>query len=85
MRLVNRPYLKLAATEYGAVLLDTKSGDYWELNPTSATIVSALLDGGQAEEATHRLTEEFDVDAERAAADVGAVLRAMAAAGVVAA
>lgn len=47
MRLVNRPYLKLAATEYGAVLLDTKSGDYWELNPTSATIVSALLDGGR--------------------------------------
>ncbi|MEU6231438.1 lasso peptide biosynthesis PqqD family chaperone [Kitasatospora sp. NPDC047058] len=85
MKLVHREYLKIAETEYGAVLLDMKSGAYWELNPTSATIVRALLDGGRAEDATRRLTEEFDVDAERAAADVDGVLAAMAAAGVVAA
>ncbi|MET9606995.1 lasso peptide biosynthesis PqqD family chaperone [Streptomyces sp. NPDC006512] len=85
MKLVHHEYLKLATTDYGAVLLDAKSGAYWQLNPTSATIVSALLDGGQAEDATRRLTEEYDVDAERAAADVHAVLTAMAEAGVVAA
>ncbi|RSS76858.1 lasso peptide biosynthesis PqqD family chaperone [Streptomyces sp. WAC06614] len=85
MKLVHRAYLKLAATEYGAVLLDTRSGGYWQLNPTSATIVGVLLDGGRAEDAVRRLTEEYDVDAERAAADVDTVLAAMAEAGVVAA
>ncbi|MEU9031355.1 lasso peptide biosynthesis PqqD family chaperone [Streptomyces sp. NPDC048383] len=83
MKLRNREHLSVADTEYGGVLLDGRSGEYWQLNPSAAVIARTLLDGGGSTEAVLRLTEAFEVDEERAAADVHALLAAMRAAGVV--
>ncbi|MGW7357712.1 lasso peptide biosynthesis PqqD family chaperone [Streptomyces sp. NPDC054802] len=83
MNLRNRPYLTVTRTEYGAVLLDTKTGQYWQMNPSAATAAQALLDGGDAEDAVRRVTDHFDVDTARAADDVRALIEAMRSAGVV--
>ncbi|MEU1310296.1 lasso peptide biosynthesis PqqD family chaperone [Streptomyces cinnamoneus] len=83
MKLRNRQHLAITDTEYGAVLLDGKTGEYWQLNPPAATVTRTLLDGGDAEEAVRRVLEQFDVDAERATRDAHALIDAMRAAGVV--
>jgi hypothetical protein len=83
MKLRNREHLSVAGTEYGGVLLDGKSGEYWQLNPSAVVVARTLLDGGGSAEAVSRLTEAFEVDEERAAADVDALITAMRAAGVV--
>ncbi|MFD5491666.1 lasso peptide biosynthesis PqqD family chaperone [Streptomyces sp. NPDC001812] len=76
-------HLKLAETEFGAAMLDEKSGRYWQLNPAAATIARALLDGGTPEDAVRAVTDRFDVDDARASADVRNLVEAMRAAGVV--
>jgi hypothetical protein len=83
MNLRNRPYLTVTQTEYGAVLLDTKTGHYWQMNPSAATAAQALLDGGDADDAVRRVTDHFDVDTARATDDVRALIEAMRSAGVV--
>jgi hypothetical protein len=49
MKLRNQEHLAVTDTDYGAVLLDTKSGAYWQLNPTAALVTRTLLDGGDLE------------------------------------
>ncbi|MFG3409906.1 lasso peptide biosynthesis PqqD family chaperone [Streptomyces sp. NPDC048142] len=83
MKLRNRKHLVVTDTEYGAVLLDTKSGEYWQLNPPGAVIVRTLLDGEGPDEAIRRVTGSFEVESDRAAADVHALIEAMRSAGVV--
>ncbi|MFF3286118.1 lasso peptide biosynthesis PqqD family chaperone [Streptomyces sp. NPDC003023] len=83
MKLRNHKYLTVTDTDYGAVLLDTKSGEYWQLNPPAAVIVRTLLEGGDAEEAIRRVTDRFDVDSERATTDVRTLVDAMRSAGVI--
>lgn len=83
MKLRNRPYLTVTETEYGAVLLDTRTGEYWQMNPSAAMAAQALLDGGDADDAVRRVTDHFEVDTERAANDVRTLIEAMRSAGVV--
>jgi hypothetical protein len=83
MKLRNHKYLAVTDTDYGAVLLDTKSGEYWQLNPTAALVTRTLLEGGEADEAIRRVTDRFDVGSERATTDVHALIDAMRAAGVI--
>ncbi|GGS36102.1 MULTISPECIES: lasso peptide biosynthesis PqqD family chaperone [Streptomyces] len=83
MKLRNRKHLVVTDTDYGAVLLDTKSGQYWQLNPPGAVIVRTLLDGEGPDEAIRRVTDRFDVETERATTDVHALIEAMRSAGVV--
>jgi hypothetical protein len=83
MKLRNQEHLAVTDTDYGAVLLDTKSGAYWQLNPTAALVTRTLLDGGDAAEAVRRVTASFEVDTERATADVHTLIEGMRAAGVV--
>ncbi|MFD0688031.1 lasso peptide biosynthesis PqqD family chaperone [Actinomadura fibrosa] len=71
-------------TDYGAVLLDERSGDYWQLNPTAAAAVRLLAGGRSVEEAAERLAEEFDVDRSRALSDVQELVEALRSARLVA-
>ncbi|HEX2313998.1 MAG TPA: lasso peptide biosynthesis PqqD family chaperone [Thermomonospora sp.] len=83
MSLRFRADVATADTEYGTVLLDQRNGDYWQLNPTGALVVRRLLDGDTPERAAEALTEEFDVDLERARADVDALVAELRAAKLV--
>ncbi|MFF4530075.1 lasso peptide biosynthesis PqqD family chaperone [Streptomyces sp. NPDC001407] len=59
-----------ATTEYGTVLLDQRTGEYWELNPTGTLVVRTLLQGGDEDDAVEALVAEFDIDRDRATRDV---------------
>ncbi len=64
-------------TEDGMVLLDERTGHYWQLNTTGAAVLQALLDGAAPEHITDRLATARPVSRQRAAADVTALLEAL--------
>ncbi|MBT2209918.1 MULTISPECIES: lasso peptide biosynthesis PqqD family chaperone [Actinomadura] len=78
-----RPGVSTTDTAYGTVLLDERSGDYWQLNPTAALALRLLADGRTAEQAAAAMAEEFDVDEPRALRDVTALVGQLRAAGLV--
>jgi hypothetical protein len=65
-----RHSVSLADTDYGVVLLDEDSGQYWNLNPTAALILRTLLDGGSPSQAAQQLTGQYEVALETANRDV---------------
>ncbi|GHC39487.1 lasso peptide biosynthesis PqqD family chaperone [Streptomyces cinnamoneus] len=72
-----------ATTEYGTILLDQRSGAYWELNPTGTLVVRTLLEGGDEEDAVGALVAEFDIDQDQAARDVAALTGQLRTSGLV--
>ncbi|MFF8290071.1 lasso peptide biosynthesis PqqD family chaperone [Streptomyces sp. NPDC016309] len=71
-------------TGYGTVLLDQRSGHYWELNPTGTLIVRVLMDGGDEAAAAAALAEAYDIDPAGAREDVAALVAELRASGLVA-
>jgi PqqD family protein of HPr-rel-A system len=59
----------------GLVLLDRRSGRYWQLNATGTAILRALLDGAALMEAAQELARRSAVGIEQATADAAALLR----------
>jgi Coenzyme PQQ synthesis protein D (PqqD) len=78
-----RDGVSTADTEYGTVLLDESSGQYWNLNPTAAEILRLLLDGGTPAEAVRQVTEQYAVDADTAGRDVRELVDGLRSAGLV--
>jgi PqqD family protein of HPr-rel-A system len=79
-----RADVSVTDTEYGTVLLDERSGRYWQLNPSGALVVRTLLGGAADEEAAiAALTSEYAVDRARAEQDVAALLGGLREAGLV--
>ncbi|MFF9690762.1 lasso peptide biosynthesis PqqD family chaperone [Streptomyces sp. NPDC014623] len=72
-----REDVSLVDTDYGKVLLDGGTGEYWELNPTGSLVLTGLLVGRPAGEIAAMLCAAFDVDGDRATADVTALLTAL--------
>ncbi|WP_410538474.1 lasso peptide biosynthesis PqqD family chaperone [Streptomyces sp. KL2] len=70
-----RQGVAITATEYGAVLLDERSGTYWQLNECGAVVVHALAQGRDEDAAVERLLEEYDVGRAEAEADVAELTR----------
>jgi hypothetical protein len=60
--------------EDGVVLLDQRTGRYWQLNRSGAATLRLLLDGNSPERAATTLTAGRPEAADRARADVGALL-----------
>jgi len=79
-----RQGVALTSTEYGAVLLDERSGTYWQLNECGAVVVTALAEGRGQETAVERLLEEFDVERAEAEADVAELTRRLIEAEIIA-
>jgi hypothetical protein len=67
-------------TEDARVLLEERTGRYFQLNRSGALIVDAVL---ADEDAAQRLTEVYAVSPEQAAADVADLLERLRAAGLV--
>lgn len=83
MTLRLRADVSVTDTDDGLVLLDERAGRYWQLNRTGALVLQTLLDGGTPEDAAEALATQHAVTAERAAADVAALLAHLRAAGLV--
>lgn len=72
-----------AETEYGIVLLEEKSGEYWNLNHTAASVLRTLVAGGSTEDAARELSASYAVDIDSAIADVGDLVAALRSADLV--
>ncbi len=83
MSLKLRDGVSSADTDYGIVLLDEDSGQYWNLNPTAALVLRTLLEGGTSAEAVRELTEQYAVDAATAGRDVQDLVDGLRSAGLV--
>jgi DNA-binding MarR family transcriptional regulator len=83
MTLKLRNGVSSANTDYGIVLLDEDSGQYWNLNPTAALVLRTLLHGGTRMQAVQELTEQFAVDADTANRDVEDLVDGLQSAGLV--
>ncbi|MGI0014285.1 MAG: lasso peptide biosynthesis PqqD family chaperone [Nitrososphaera sp.] len=64
------PWISIASTQYGAVLLDKKKGSYWQVNDSGAFIVDGIEHGRSIDEIVNGLVETFDVDLQQAQEDV---------------
>jgi hypothetical protein len=83
MTLKLRQGVSSADTDYGIMLLDEDSGQYWNLNPTAALALRSLLDGGTLDQTVQELTERYSVDAGTASRDVRELLDGLRSAGLV--
>ncbi|MFI5836553.1 lasso peptide biosynthesis PqqD family chaperone [Micromonospora sp. NPDC051300] len=70
-------------TEYGGVLLDAASGEFWTLNPTASTALAAILAHADLTRVTERLAAEYEGDHETMAVDVPQFLAELRSAGLV--
>lgn len=64
------PWISIASTEYGAVLLDKKKGRYWQVNDSGALIADGIQRNMSIDEIANGLVEAFDVDFQQAQEDV---------------
>jgi hypothetical protein len=64
-------------TEDGAVLLDQRSGKYWQLNGSGALILRTLLAGGAPRDAAEAVADRYPVEAEQALTDVETLVQAL--------
>ncbi|MDT0322272.1 lasso peptide biosynthesis PqqD family chaperone [Streptomyces millisiae] len=69
-----RPDITACDAADGMVLLDERTGRYWQLNATAAQVLRALLDGRAPEEIASGLAATHEVRPERAAADIAALI-----------
>ncbi|MEU7283226.1 lasso peptide biosynthesis PqqD family chaperone [Streptomyces sp. NPDC045431] len=72
-----------ADTDYGTVLLDERSGQYWELNPAGTVVVRTLMAGGDEAAAADALVTAYDIERARAEQDVAALVAELRSSGLV--
>nr|BAL72548.1 lariatin biosynthetic protein [Rhodococcus jostii] len=65
----------ITPTEYGAVALDERSGDYYQLNSTAALILDQLTKKIPVESIAARIALDFEVSKAQASADLDEYLR----------
>ncbi|GAB2904388.1 lasso peptide biosynthesis PqqD family chaperone [Streptomyces mayteni] len=75
--------ISTADTPEGTVLLDQRTGRYYQLNPAAALILRALLDGADPRQAADALTHHYDIPRDRAEADATALTAQLHAAGLI--
>jgi coenzyme PQQ synthesis protein D (PqqD) len=73
----------VAETDFGAVILQERTGRYWRLNPTAVLVVRALLAGVDEDEVLRQVVDAFDVEPAQAQADIAELIAGMRGAGVV--
>ncbi|MGV9882136.1 lasso peptide biosynthesis PqqD family chaperone [Streptomyces sp. NPDC003006] len=81
MSITLRPGILITETEYGMVLLDQHSGEYYTLNPTAALILRTLLDSSM-ERAVDELTTTYDISPGAADQDITRIAGELRSAGL---
>ncbi|MGH3825465.1 MAG: lasso peptide biosynthesis PqqD family chaperone [Pseudonocardiaceae bacterium] len=68
-----RPDIATTDTDDGLVLLDERTGRYWQLNSTGAHVLHALLDGHHPDHIAQGLATRYRIDFHQARHDVTAI------------
>ena len=66
--------VRLVAEEHGAVMLNTRNGQMYGLNPVAALFCTALSEGSDREQATRAVVEAFEADETVVRADLDALI-----------
>lgn len=83
MSLRLRAGVSLTETDDGMVLLDERSGQYWQLNSSGALTLQRLLEGATPEDAAKTLAARYPISQEQAGGDVTALVESLRAAQLV--
>lgn len=83
MTVTLRPDISTTDTDDGMVLLDERTGRYFQLNPSGALILKALVNGTEIPQAAHLLTQRYTVTHNRAIADVTTLIDHLRTAGLI--
>ena len=84
MTIALRDGVRLTTFPDGAVLLDTRTGRYWQLNTTAALLLQALLDGASVRQASRLLAGRYrQVSPNQAGRDLDNLLEQLRDAGLV--
>jgi Coenzyme PQQ synthesis protein D (PqqD) len=78
-----RPEITTTDTEDGLVLLNERTGRYWQLNPPGAGILHALLDGQHPDHIAADLATRYRIDLAQAQHDISALTEGLHAAKLV--
>jgi hypothetical protein len=78
-----RPDVTLTPTGNGAVVLDERSGRYFQLNRTGLHILQSLLDGHDTAEIAADLTTRYPVTTDQARTDIHNLQHSLQTAGLV--
>jgi len=70
-------HVSATETNSGMVLLDERTGYYWQLNGTAATVLRLLLGGSAVGDVISVLREQHPIGSERAADDVRDLLSSL--------
>ncbi|NEE16319.1 lasso peptide biosynthesis PqqD family chaperone [Streptomyces sp. SID7499] len=68
------PDVSTTDTDDGTVLLNERTGRYWQLNNTGAHVLRELLDGRPPAAIATALASRYGIDAQQAERDVSAVI-----------
>ena len=68
------PDVSTTDTDDGTVLLNERTGRYWQLNNTGAHVLRELLDGPQPAAIATGLASRYGIDSQQAERDVSAVI-----------
>ncbi|MGW7533943.1 lasso peptide biosynthesis PqqD family chaperone [Amycolatopsis sp. NPDC054798] len=77
------PDAALTDTPDGSVLLNKRTGTYWQVNRTGAHTLDRLLAGETADRIAADLAARYDIDAARVLSDIAAMTESLLAAGLV--
>ncbi|AHH18673.1 hypothetical protein NONO_c38890 [Nocardia nova SH22a] len=72
----------VAKTENGAILLNSRTGIYWEINDTGHRVMETLIVSGSRAAAVRAIVDSFDVEPEQAEADVTRIIEELSGAGL---
>jgi hypothetical protein len=82
MTVTLRPHISTTNTDDGMVLLDERTGRYFQLNFSGALILDALVNGAELQQAARLLTQRYTVTHDRALADVTSLIDHLRTAGL---
>jgi Coenzyme PQQ synthesis protein D (PqqD) len=83
MNLTLRKNVSIVHAETGTILLNERTGRYWQLNTSGMLVLDILRNGGTVYDACRALTDRYPVDYDQAAADIDALLVILRSAGLV--
>jgi hypothetical protein len=72
------PHVTTTETEHGVVLLDERTGRYWQMNGTGTLVLRSLIEGKTVESVVADLRDRHFVADEQIGRDVEALLDALA-------
>lgn len=78
-----KPDVSVCELDQHTVVLDERTGKYWQLNESGAAMLTALLGGATTEQVADRIASVRPVDARRALADVRALMDSLAGADLI--